>query len=166
MPSNFTEDLRPGDLYYVDYNGDGIISDPGDLAPIKEPSYAAKTFAFSLGATYKQLSFSALFNGTFDISKGLSDSYLFPHAAANTIAFQGLNNEMTDYWTPINYGAAHPTIHLASGGTHNNTNKPSTYTVRNSSYMRLKSLEVKYKFKKETLSRISICGVFTLKPRK
>ena len=150
--SSFSKLLMPGDMGYVDYNGDGIINSDDKVA-IKSPSYAAKSFALSFGATYKQWSISAMFNGVFDIAKGMSSAYLWEYKQMGDLNFRMLNNEMLDYWSPTYTSGTHPTLHLSSNGHNDQT---STYTVRNSSFLRLRNLELKYKFDKETMHRIRI----------
>ena len=113
--SSFNSDaLVPGDLIYNDYNSDGEITDL-DKVVIGSPSYAAKTFAFSLGATWKGFSVSAMFNGMFDISKKLADSDLWCSASTglSSIGFLMHNNSKTDAWSPENINASHPTLHYA-----------------------------------------------------
>ena len=99
--SSYSTNLSPGSLDYVDYNGDGIIDD-FDCVPIVDPSFATKTYAFSLGFDWKGFGVHAMFNGMFDISKYLSSLYLFEYQGFNPMGFQLLNNEQLDAWTPEN----------------------------------------------------------------
>ena len=55
------------------------------------------------------------------------------------------NNEQRDYWTPDNPNASHPILHSTKNGHNEQT---STYSTRNSSFLRLRNLEVKYSFRK------------------
>ncbi|WP_158027193.1 SusC/RagA family TonB-linked outer membrane protein [Labilibacter marinus] len=142
--------LRPGDFTYVDYNGDGIISNL-DRVPIGEPSYASNSFAFNVGVTYKQLSLNAVFNGVFAISKNLDRSYLWEHATTGgDLDFRMLNTEMFDFWSPTNLGASRPGLRTVDN-IHNS--QQSTYTRRRSDFIRLKNIELKYKFSKNILDR-------------
>ncbi len=142
----------PGDFSYSDYNADGVL-DNKDIVPILNPSYSAKSFAFSFGFAYKQLSFSALFNGAIGLSKQLSDSFLWEFATHGGLDFRVLKTEMMDYWTPQNTSAGHPALHTVSNAYNTWS---STYTRRDADYVRLKSLEVKYSFKRETLEPLKI----------
>lgn len=143
----------PGDFVYTDYNGDGLVTQD-DRIPIASPSYTSTSFAFSLGLSYKQWSLSAMFNGAIGLSKQLSNNYLWPYATTGgTREFRVLDTEMTDFWTPENQDASSPVLHTSSNAYND---WYSTYTVRPSDYMRLKTLELKYTFTKEMLHRINI----------
>lgn len=54
--------LRPGDLYFEDTNGDGIVNE-ADKQVIGSP-YPDFTYGFSLSANYKDLDFTISFNGS------------------------------------------------------------------------------------------------------
>ena len=142
----------PGDFVYTDYNSDGVI-DKNDETVIGNPSYTSNSFALNLGLSYKQWSLSALFNGAFGLSKNLSDNYLWPYATGGGIGFRMLDAEMLDYWRPDNLDASAPALHAATTSYNDLLN---TYSLRASDYIRLKSLELKYTFKKETLHRLKV----------
>ncbi len=150
--TSFTNNVRPGDFKYVDYNGDGSLTIL-DRVPIGMPSYASNSFAFNVGLTYKQFSVSAVFNGAFLLSKGLSDSYLWEFGTrGGDLAFRYLNtDEMMDYWTPTNLDASRPALRTKDNKHNSQT---SLHTRRRSDFMRLKNLELKYTFSKKTLSKV------------
>ncbi|WP_372776451.1 hypothetical protein [Mangrovibacterium sp.] len=154
--SSYSSNLIPGSLSYVDYNGDGII-DVFDMVPIADPSYATKTYAFSLGFNWKGFGVHAMFNGMFDISKYISDLYLFEYTGHHPLGFQLLNNEQLDAWTPTNTDGEHPALHLSSN---NHDKQRSTYNVRSSAFLRLKTLEVKYKIGKRLQDKIGLFESF------
>jgi len=57
-----TTPLNPGDLYFYDKNGDGLITDADkDIIGTPYPKY---TFGFNISASYKLVDFSASFNGS------------------------------------------------------------------------------------------------------
>ena len=58
-----TTRLNPGDNYFQDVNGDGIISD-ADKRPIGTP-YPKFTYGFNFSMSYKQFDLSASFNGSY-----------------------------------------------------------------------------------------------------
>jgi TonB-linked SusC/RagA family outer membrane protein len=132
--------LIPGDFSFMDYNADGKI-DQLDRAPIGNPSYATKSFAFNLGVTYKQFSLSAMFNGMMDISKELSSAYLWEFSSTGGINFAMTDTEMKNYWTPDNLTATHPALHTLDNKYNSSA---STYTFRRSDFLRLRNLELKY----------------------
>ncbi len=156
--SAWDSSLIPGMLYYVDYNGDGIVNE-FDRVPINNPSFASKTYAFSLGMTYKNFSVHAMFNGMFDISKNLSELYLFEYASAATSSWQLLNNEQLNFWSPDNPNGVHPALRSASN---NHDRQRSTYTNRSSNFLRFRTMEIKYRFGKKLKEAIRIFDSFEI----
>ncbi|MFI3285590.1 MAG: TonB-dependent receptor [Rikenellaceae bacterium] len=143
--------LVPGDLIFADYDGDFTITDLDQVA-IGDSSYATKTYAFSGGLEYKGFSISAMFNGMFGISKYLAASDLWCYTGLSTLHFVMHNNDKLDSWTYENADASHPALHTASVSHNQET---STYTYRNSSFLRLRNLEIKYNFSNLVKSKIS-----------
>lgn len=156
--SSYAANLIPGSLNFVDYNGDGII-DQFDQVPINNPRFATKTFAFNIGVSYKNISVNALFNGMWDISKYLADTYLFEYSSAGTTSFQLLNNEQLDAWSPSNPNGVHPALHTA---TNTHDRQASTYMNRSSTFLRFRTLEVKYKFSKAVMKKIGVLDSFEI----
>lgn len=156
--SSFSGDLIPGSLSFVDYNGDGIINQ-FDKVPINDPSFATKTYAFSFGFNYKSFSVSAMFNGMFGLSKYLSNVYLYEYNSNSATGWQLLNNEMLDAWTPENPDGTHPALHIAANKHDDQT---STYNNRSSSFLRFKTLEVKYKVGKNLTEKINLFQSFEI----
>ena len=156
--SSFNGSLIPGSLSYVDYNGDGII-DQFDKVPINNPSFATKTYAFSLGFSYKNFSISAMFNGMFDISKYISNVYLYEYTSNSATGWQLLNNEMLDAWSPENPDGKHPALHVAANKHDDQT---STYNNRSSAFIRFKTLEVKYTVGKNLMEKIGLFDSFEI----
>lgn len=138
-----TTGLIPGDLIYMDYDGDGSVN-VNDWVPIKDPSYATKTYAFSLGFGYKGFSVAAIFNGMFGLSKYVSGSYLWEWDNTVQSGFMLHNNEQLDFWSPENPKASHPILH---SGEHSHNRQTSTYSTRSSAFLRLRNVEVKYSFR-------------------
>jgi TonB-linked SusC/RagA family outer membrane protein len=157
-PSSFTTALIPGNLSFVDYNADGVISQI-DRVPINNPQFATKTYAFNLGFVYKGFTVNAMFNGMWDISKNLADSYLFEWASAGSTGFQYLNNEQQDAWSVSNPNGSHPALRLQNTG---HDNQLSTYTNRSSAFLRFKTLEVKYALGKKAKDAIGFFDSFEI----
>lgn len=156
--SGFSPDaqLIPGNLSYVDYNADGVISQL-DRVPINNPRFATKTYAFNLGFAYKGFSVTALFNGMWDLSKNIDQSYLYEWAGAGMLGFQLLNNEQQDAWSFENPNGRHPALRTQNTG---HDNQLSTYTNRSSAFLRFKTLEVKYKLGQKAKDAIGLFDSF------
>ncbi len=140
--SSYSSTLIPGDLIYADYDGDFVVTDMDEVA-IGDSSYATKTYAFSGGVEYKGFSISTMFNGMFGLSKSLATSDLWCYSGLSTLNFVMHNNDKLDSWTYSNIDASHPALHT-SAVSHNQ--QTSTYTYRNSSFLRLRNVELKYNF--------------------
>jgi TonB-linked SusC/RagA family outer membrane protein len=158
--SSFNNNLSPGSLSFVDYDGDGQIT-LADRVPIANPNFATKTYAFNLGFAYKNFSVNAVFNGMWDISKNLADEYLFSYRGegASTGGWQLLNNEQFDAWSVNNPNGSSPALRTA---TNNHDDQISTYTNRSANFLRFKSLEFKYRLSKDILQKINLFDTFEI----
>lgn len=139
----------PGDLIMNDYNADGII-DINDMVAIGNPSYATKSFAFSTGVQYGNWSLTVMFNGMWDLSKQISNNYLYAYETNSSLGFMLKNNEQKDSWTTWNNDSETPVIHTSSTDYYKTL---STYSLRDASFLRLRNVELKYKLPKEVLKR-------------
>ena len=128
---------QAGDLKFVDYNGDGEISDEdrqymGNAMP-------KTTFAFTLGVTWKKLSISAMFQGV----GGAQALYVGKSMLLSDV--EGSFNrsaEILNAWSPTNKGSDIP--RLSKLDDNKNFTRPSDYFLENSSYLRFKNLTVSY----------------------
>lgn len=151
-----TSSIIPGDLVYIDYNGDGII-DSDDQVAVAEKNYPLTTFAFNLGFNYKGFSFSTLLYAPLGVYKQQFDQFLWDFPT-NTVKAQP---NTLDRWTPEtsnSTGVIRPAIHFVRA--HNNT--ASTYKYTNYSYLRVKNITLSYDLPKTTIKKVSMssCQVF------
>lgn len=131
----------PGDIRYVDQDGDGKISAPNDLVHLGStmPRYE---FGINMGGSWRDIDFSLLIQGV-----GKRDFYLTHHAVAPFADTWG-NYSYTlhnDYWTPENPNALLPRHY--TGTRHNYQH--SSHWLQNAAYARLKNLQVGYTLKKD-----------------
>lgn len=142
--------LIPGDLLYVDFNGDGIIN-TYDLVPVNQLTYPLTTCSFSFGLNYKNFGISALLYATPGVYKENIAYLLWDFPESNIKA----QPQTLDRWTvdDINAsGAIRPSVHLIN--SHNS--QESTYSYTDHSYLRLKNMEISYKFPKIVLQKINM----------
>ena len=142
--------LIPGDLYYIDYNGDGMI-DAKDMVPMKNLNYPTTTLGFTLGGSYKGIGFNMLWYSAMDVYKEAIPSYLWDFPEGNIKAQPNTLNT----WTadaPIQGGPIRPSIHVQR--SYNSV--ASTYTYTNHAYLRLKNLEVNYQIPKRWLQPLRL----------
>lgn len=126
-----------GDLKFVDYNNDGKIDD-------KDRQYCGSatpktTYAFTLGATYKKLSVSAMFQGV----GGAQALYVGKNMTLSDV--DGNFNRVKDIlnaWSPTNTSSNIP--RLSKNDPNSNFSTPSDWYLEDASYLRLKNLTVSY----------------------
>ena len=143
----------PGDLIYIDFNGDGIINS-NDKVVVDELNYPLTTIGFSFGFNWKGLNFSAMLYSPRNIYKLQFDQYLWDFPASN-IRVQPKSMER---WTPEtanSSGVMRPATHL--NNTYNKVE--STYRYSDYSYIRLKNMEIGYTFPKKWLSEAHISNL-------
>ncbi|MEA5405989.1 TonB-dependent receptor [Arcicella sp. DC2W] len=126
--------LKPGDLYFEDVNGDGVVNDL-DKTVIGTP-YAKFTYGFALSATYKNFDLSSSFNGSYgnQVLDG-QDYYVYN--------MEGSGNQ---YASVVNRyrSEAEPgdgTVYRASrGGTQSNSTRLSSFYLQDGSFLRCTNL--------------------------
>ena len=125
--------LRPGDMKYQDYNGDGKIT-PDDQVRTDFNNIPTLQGGISLIASYKGFDLNILFQG----SAG-AKQYVSPGEMGNIGNY--LLEMYNDRWTVENPSSVHPRIANRSDQYFSGNN---TYWFRSTDYIRLKNLEVGY----------------------
>lgn len=155
----------PGDIKYVDRNGDGKITkgdgtveNPGDLSVIgnSTPRYQ---YGIRLGADIYGFDIEMFFQGVGQRDYWADSDLILPFYN-RTDAMYG---HMTDYWTPDNTDSYYPNPFpgsagniLASGTKGSNNFITQTRYMLNMSYLRFKNLTVGYSLPKSVLSKIKL----------
>lgn len=134
--------LQPGDLYFEDVNGDGVVNDD-DKRVIGNP-HPKFTYGFNISGNYRDLDVSASFNGSYgnQVLDG-QDYYLFN--------MEGSGNQYSvvddRYRSPENPGNGW--VYKASrGGTQSNSTRLSTFYLQDGSFFRCTNITVGYSFPK------------------
>jgi len=158
--------LGPGDVKYVDVNGDGVVNkgnftkdDHGDLVVIGNtmPRYE---YSFRIGADYKGFDFGILFQGV-----GKREYWGIGNVAVANFHYDNLFDYQTDYWREDNTDAFYPRPFASNLSTYiPNTRNigrlltpsgymnmrginnlvPQTRYLQNLAYLRLKDLTLGY----------------------
>ncbi len=152
--SAFTSMLRPGDIRYIDQNGDGVI-DQNDEVPIGYSNFPQVIYGLSFGGDYKGWDFSVLFQGADRVSTYIGEM----GAWAFDTDWRNATTRHLERWTPERYEAGlpitYPRVELSpTPGKHNY--RPSDFWLQNASYIRLKNMEIAYRFQPALLSRIGV----------
>lgn len=131
----FSRSVKPGDIRYVDQNGDGIIN---DLDRVKTDfNFVPKSvFGFGAGVSVKNFDLNFLLQGTLGSSVTIQQ---LVNAGNTNNGF--LNQFSVDRWTPENPNAPFPRLLLSDRG--NNTVN-SDFWIRSGDFLRLKNVELGY----------------------
>jgi TonB-linked SusC/RagA family outer membrane protein len=133
--SDITGNLRPGDMKYQDYDGDGKIT-PNDR--VRRDMNNIPTFqgGINLGFNYKSFDLSILFQGAAGAEQRVG-----------TDESGAIGNYLIDFyenrWTVDNPSSEYPRITDRSDQYFSNNN---TYWLRSTDYIRLKNVELGYNF--------------------
>ncbi|MCR5455251.1 MAG: TonB-dependent receptor [Bacteroidales bacterium] len=124
----------PGDYYYVDFNGDGIINSD-DSAPIYYSNVPQNTYNATLGVNYKGWGAFVQFYGVNNVTRDVSlTSFGLDHLdnVYDTGTWWAADHDNADVVTPR---------YLTSDANHN-----GTQFLYDGSYIRLKNAEISYTF--------------------
>ncbi|WP_242204041.1 SusC/RagA family TonB-linked outer membrane protein [Aestuariivivens insulae] len=139
--------LRPGDIMYMDQNGDNKI-DANDEVVIGRPTTPQVIYSFAPHASYKGFDLNLLFQGAAKQSFYLGGQATFPFNNGGSALKKTL-----DYWTPENPDAKYPRVLAVPS---NNTTQTSSWWIRDGDYLRLKSAEIGYTLPNSILDEINI----------
>lgn len=128
---------KAGDLKFVDYNEDGVIDNlDRQYLGNATPDW---TYALTLGATWKNLSVSMMFQGV----QGAQAAYVGKEAFLNDADGNfNRSTEILNAWSPTNTGSDIP--RLSRLDPNGNFSTPSDYYLENTSYLRMKNLTINY----------------------
>ncbi|HEV2478207.1 MAG TPA: TonB-dependent receptor [Puia sp.] len=133
-PKQFGQNTQPGMLKYKDVNGDGKI-DNADRVPMEKGVFPAFTYGFNLNADYKGFDLFASFQGVAGSKVYVTGWGLQPFIQGTAPT----KEQLADAWTPTNH--SNTVVEL---GDPVSFNYPSTYFLKDNSYMRLKTLQFGY----------------------
>ena len=141
--------LAPGDIKYVDQNGDNKI-DANDRIYVKNSSHPDMDLGVRINLSYKGFFVNALFQGEFGYKQNISENYSLENGTLQK--FQKYH--LYETWTPENPDARYPRIKFAT--SNDNNRKTSTFWIQDCNFIRLKSLNVGYQFPKEWIRSLSL----------
>ena len=162
---------KPGDVKYVDLNGDNKIDrggnrldgdngqwDMGDQTIIGNttPRYQ---YTFNGSISWKGLSLSMMFQGVGkrDWNPGSGSVYFW---GSSSFAQVTVFKQHLDYWTPENTDAYYPNPYTAAAGAigqfRHKTSQTRDPYLQNAAYCRLKNLPISYDLPKAWVNKVGL----------
>ncbi|RPD45241.1 TonB-dependent receptor [Hymenobacter sediminis] len=145
--------VRPGDIRYVDRNGDGVINQ--DDRFILDNPFPRYTFGATYTADYKGFDLLVFVQGV-----GKRSLYIRGEGVeAFHNNWENVYQQHLDRWTPTNPDADYPRLTIGTASTNNN--QGSDYWLQNGAYARLKNVQLGYTLpasltKKAAIQRLRI----------
>lgn len=137
-----------GDIKYKDVNGDGKI-DNLDQVFLGYPETPEIVYGFGFSSGFKGFDLSAFFQGQARVSFFIDPRKVSPFVERNVAYIDGntqvLKEFADNHWSEENQNlyALYPRLGTSSAAIANNL-QPSTWWLRDASFIRLKSLEIGY----------------------
>lgn len=142
---------KPGDIKYIDQNGDGLI-DGNDQTVIGNPTPRADFFA-NLRVTYKKWELEMLLQGVNKCDAVLGGMLAYPLDMSSDGGVP-TRYYADNYWTPERTSARFPRL-----TTTPDINKLSSdFWIQNGAYVRIKYIQLGYNFSGVALKRIGVNG--------
>lgn len=149
---------NPGDIKFVDQNGDGIINDgnntlenPGDRVIIGNNNRRYQYGIFG-NFSFKNIDLAVLVNGVGKRDIYQNNNVRFPY----TSEFYVVYSSQLDYWTPDNRDAYFPRNYPLGGENYGINRTTQTKYLLNGAYLRVKNITLGYTLPKSLLNRIGI----------
>ena len=152
--------LHPGDIKYVDVDGDGAITeaDEGYIGGTEDPRIV---YGFGGVISYKNFDFNFFFQGTGDMYRVIGNQPYFLPGGGTTTEGNAYSYNLDDRWTETNQDPYAFWPRLTYGPNVNNYRR-STWWKKDMSFLRCKTLEVGYTLPKSWLQSLYVksCRVF------
>lgn len=149
-PQQMFGSVKPGDVKYRDVNGDNIIDENDEIRIGYSTTAPEIYYSFNLGLEWKGLGFDAMFQGTGRYSAVLNTKSLYwPLINNTTISQEYYDNR----WTPETPDAKYPRL---SSQSNENNYQTNTLWLEDRSFLKLRSVELYYKFPETWIKKSKI----------
>lgn len=148
-----SKQFKGGDLIYQDTNGDGKMTiDDRTFCGSANPAF---TYGLNLNGKYKGIDLSLMFTGA------AGGHMLFTDAVFGSFIGDGTHPSSLwlDAWTPENKDATMPRVAYATESPSSYQNVVSDFYLQNTSYVRLKNLQLGYTFPKKWIKALGVKSV-------
>lgn len=151
-------EVMPGDIKYKDVNGDGVINDD-DRVAIGATTRPNMTYGFGASARWKGINVSLHFQGVGKSTYFINGSTVYMFSTGdgwgNVLKSMAESNrwisaEISGDPATEDPNAEYPRL---TYGNNSNNNRPSTFWLRDGSYLRLKTLDIGYSLPKTLVNR-------------
>jgi TonB-linked SusC/RagA family outer membrane protein len=157
---------RAGDIKYRDMNSDGRIDDL-DMVFLGYPTTPEVVYGFGLSTGYKGFDFSAFFQGQSRVSFFVDPRTTSPFLDRQVMYVEGRTQVLQEFadshWSEENQNlyAAYPRLGTSSAVLANNL-QPSSWWLKDASFIRLKSAEIGYTLPQKISKRLRLsnCRVY------
>lgn len=152
--------VKVGDLKYRDMNNDGFIDDR-DETFIGYSDIPENTYALTLGAQWKGIGFSVMFQGVDHVSRFYDAEAMYAFVGGGKVKEHHIgrwNPAMSEEWNMTN--ATYPLLHYDANGNHNQ--RQNSFFLKNGAFLRLKNIELSYTLPQDWVKKafMSECRVF------
>lgn len=141
---------KPGDIRYLDKNGDGVIK-PDDDRFIVGNDFPRYTFGFTYGLEYKGFDFSMMWQGVGKRNKWMRGESVEAFHNNNEGPVMDFHQER---WTPNNPDATYP--RLTMGAESANNAAKSDFWIQDAKYLRLKNAQIGYTFPQQWMKKLYV----------
>ena len=147
-------DLKPGDIKYVDMNGDGVITeeDAGFIGGTVDPRIV---YGFGGVIAYKNIDVNFFFQGVGDTHRIIGGSPYFIPASGTTVQGNAYSKNLSDRWTADNQDPYAFWPRLTYGPNLNNY-RASTWWKKDMSFLRCKTIEIGYTLNTQWLKNLYV----------
>lgn len=149
--------VKPGDIKYLDLNGDGKITPEGDKV-LLGGSLPRYVFGGNIRLEYKGFDLGLVFQGVGKINRRLADTQVMPFGESFGNAPAEIDG---NYWSTSNTAernllVRYPRLSQISAG---NNYQMSDFWLINGAYFRLKNLTIGYNLPQAVAKRLSMQGL-------
>jgi len=138
----------PGDLKFVDYNNDGVITSD-DIVPIGYSIVPEITYSVEPVITWKRLSLSVMLQGVTNVSSDIQ----FDQRA---LSANQMYENMLGRWTPANADhATWPSLQPAVGGNFMSYNT-NNFLLTDASYVKIRNAQLSYQLPENLAHKIGV----------
>lgn len=140
-----------GDIKYSDINVDGEITE-ADQVPIGNPTQPEIVYGFGFSLGYKNFDFSTFFQGLANESFWIDPRSTWPFSGETAL----LKAYADSHWSEVDNQDVYAFFPRLSPTVNENDVQPSTWWMRDGSFLRLKQLEVGYSLSNRLLEKFHL----------